>query len=265
MLGWLAALLLASTACTATRPGVSPSAQRLLLLEARDLGYLPPMESFGDDRCGINVPGTNLDEEEVHLGEYPWMALLGYTSTTTPDKITYNCGGTLINNRYVLTAAHCVSRLPKRLSVSSVRLGEHNVSTELDCQMVGGREVVHWMRRAHVGQELTVAGFGAIRGQGDTVRELTVPVVGNKECSQVYRSYRTLIGAEQICAGGERDRGACAGDAGGPLMAMPAPGQPHYLIGVVSFGPARCGTRNVPDVYTRVTEYEQWIVSNMRD
>ncbi|XP_037071992.1 phenoloxidase-activating factor 3-like, partial [Pollicipes pollicipes] len=121
------------------------------------------------------------------------------------------------------------------------------------------------VRRAHVGQELTVAGFGAIRGQGDTVRELTVPVVGNKECSQVYRSYRTLIGAEQICAGGERDRGACAGDAGGPLMAMPAPGQPHYLIGVVSFGPARCGTRNVPDVYTRVTEYEQWIVSNMRD
>lgn len=39
-------------------------------------------------------------------------------------------------------------------------------------------------------------------------------------------------------------------------------------IGIVSFGTEvwdeECGTENVPGVYTRVTEYMQWILDNIK-
>lgn len=37
-----------------------------------------------------------------------------------------------------------------------------------------------------------------------------------------------------------------------------------YLLGVVSYGPEKCGTIGVPGVYTRVSEYIDWIESKMR-
>ena len=79
-----------------------------------------------------------------------------------------------------------------------------------------------------------------------------------------FQRYRAAIGPRQLCAGGQKGRGACAGDAGGPLMAAAGPGQPRAIVGVVSFGPARCGTEGVPDVYTRVADYEEWIEANVR-
>lgn len=37
-----------------------------------------------------------------------------------------------------------------------------------------------------------------------------------------------------------------------------------YLAGVVSFGPEECGTAGQPGVYSRVSEYTDWILSKMR-
>jgi secreted trypsin-like serine protease len=39
---------------------------------------------------------------------------------------------------------------------------------------------------------------------------------------------------------------------------------PYYmLVGVVSFGPKNCGTKAIPGVYTKVSEYMDWIKTNI--
>ena len=67
----------------------------------------------------------------------------------------------------------------------------------------------------------------------------------------------------QLCVGGEKGRDSCSGDSGSALMMVKeVPGsiaQNFTLLGVVSFGPSRCGTENVPGVYARVRYYINWI------
>lgn len=114
---------------------------------------------------------------------------------------------------------------------------------------------------------LTVAGWGKTETGSNSDRKLKVVVRGvtRLQCEQVYRRQNVRLGAGQLCAGGEKDRDSCRGDSGGPLMAVDKTGNPFwYAVGVVSFGPTPCGLRNYPGVYTRVSEYVDWVKLNMR-
>lgn len=85
--------------------------------------------------CGMIESDRIWGGNRTHLFEMPWMVLISYESAR---GIKLSCGGTLINEWYVLTAAHCVSFLGNRLKLSGVILGEYDVRTDPDCERVEG-------------------------------------------------------------------------------------------------------------------------------
>ncbi|XP_040573509.1 phenoloxidase-activating factor 3 [Lepeophtheirus salmonis] len=102
-------------------------------------------ESINSKEFGVWKPdsskfecGTSLDSFFIHggadskLGEFPFLALLGYPyySLKCLDTI-YLCGGSLINKHYILTAAHCLTIEDKPLK--EIVLGEHNINSNPDC------------------------------------------------------------------------------------------------------------------------------------
>jgi secreted trypsin-like serine protease len=94
-------------------------------------------------------------------------------------------------------------------------------------------------------------------------RKVDVEVVSNEACQRAFPSKN--ITTTQICAGGEEGKDSCNGDSGGPLMRDHVIDRLHfwYLVGVVSYGSRNCGTKDMPGVYTRVSEYIAWIESNL--
>ncbi|XP_038214655.1 serine protease 7 [Zerene cesonia] len=92
-------------------------------------------DSYPEPRssCGIDNGDRIFGGQITDLDEFPWMALLGYR--TKAGRLTYQCGGVLINHRYVLTAAHCVIGAIETAvgKLETVRLGEYNLQTDVDC------------------------------------------------------------------------------------------------------------------------------------
>lgn len=72
-------------------------------------------ESFS----GLVVGGENAKENQ-----FPHMAAIGYTGSG--NSVAFGCGGSLISERFVLTAAHCNNT--NNIKPTLVRLGEHDRS-----------------------------------------------------------------------------------------------------------------------------------------
>lgn len=87
--------------------------------------------------CGLTSLAHRIfGGEETAIDDYPWMVLLEYNSIRNRRERKLSCGGSLINSRYVLTAAHClVGEIERRVGeLAAVRLGEFDLTKEIDCQ-----------------------------------------------------------------------------------------------------------------------------------
>lgn len=70
---------------------------------------------------------------KADLFQYPWIALLQYEHG---GEIEHGCSGSLINNRYVLTAASCLTGKTD-FELLNVRLGEFDKNKYQDCTNYG--------------------------------------------------------------------------------------------------------------------------------
>ena len=221
--------------------------------------------------------------EKTDIKDHPWQVAL---NIKTPEG-TYLCGGSIIAQRWVLTAAHCMEPGTKSENVKAKAGATNYISAgtwtpikrvvvhekynpktfENDLALLklasppSGKviPIADAAMTLSVGQPLEVTGWGATSEGGDAARNLlkgTVPYVDNAVCNEP-KAYNGGIGAHMMCAG-HRDGGvdACQGDSGGPLVWRTEDGP--VLVGVVSFGEG-CARKLKYGVYTRVSSYRDWI------
>ncbi|CAB0001554.1 unnamed protein product [Nesidiocoris tenuis] len=79
------------------------------------------------DTCAINSRPTIVGGELASAREFPHMALIGYGDY----PIKWRCAGSLISDRWVISAAHCTVT-PDNLVAKYVLLGDLNVTSKID-------------------------------------------------------------------------------------------------------------------------------------
>lgn len=87
------------------------------------------------EKCGKINGDRIIGGKIADLYEFPWMALISHRTRGDPDSrdnLKFKCGGSIINSKYILTAAHCV--VGKKLA--GVRIGELDINSKEDCQGV---------------------------------------------------------------------------------------------------------------------------------
>ncbi|KAK7067054.1 CLIP domain-containing serine protease [Halocaridina rubra] len=256
-------------------------------------GVTAAMEAEKENDNTRVVGGKNAE-----MGAHPWMTYLKmYVGSYMYE---YRCGGSLISKSHILTAAHCLFGYDIRKI--DVYLGKHDVSnlnepgqamfTTLDYvthEAYDDYLVINDIAIVYLGQEVeyshsirpiclptadftltnnkvTATGWGAVSYGGfeaTILQEVGLTVQDNSECErdwQIKFSDNTFaIFDNQMCA---KDRGkdTCSGDSGGPLSHMDA--DRWMLVGLTSYG-YKCADPDVGGVYTRVSEYIDWINAKM--
>lgn len=102
----------------------------------------------------------------------------------------------------------------------------------------------------------------------DLLQLVKLPVVPQDECRASYasRSIGYNITDNMFCAGFfEGGRDTCLGDSGGAFVSQSVTKDTRRwaVLGLVSWGgPEDCGSQRVYGVYTRVSNYVEWIDPN---
>ncbi|KAJ7398627.1 Chymotrypsin-like protease CTRL-1 [Pitangus sulphuratus] len=239
--------------------------------------------------CGVpNIsPSVAYSERIVNgqnavPGSWPWQVSLQTRSGS------HFCGGSLINQYWVVTAAHCNFNP----SAHVVVLGEYDLSSSAEPVQVktvsraitnpswnpntmnnditllrlstpaqlGSRVAPICLAPSNLvlpnNAQAVTTGWGRTNPNSQalatSLQQVVVPLISQSQCMQYWGN---RITSAMICAGGA-GASSCQGDSGGPLVYQSANG--WMLIGIVSWGTSNCNTRT-PAMYTRVSQFRNWI------
>ncbi|XP_068458101.1 uncharacterized protein [Clinocottus analis] len=227
-----------------------------------------------------------VDGEDCPPGECPWQALL-----LNEDNIGF-CGGTILNEYIILTAAHCMNET----RFIYVKLGEFDVLVDHGIEATHQVETIithHRFRRNTFHNDIaliklatpikfsrfilpaclpeqdfaekvlmrqregTVSGFGRLgegRKTSTILQHLNVPYVDRQTCIE---STQLRISTNMFCAGYDAiAKDACKGDSGGPHVTSYS--GTYFITGIVSWGEG-CARKGKYGVYTQVSKYITWI------
>lgn len=248
----------------------------------------PPSQAPGS--CG--QPQVQMSKviagDNAKRGSWPWQILLLMSGRP-------GCGGSLINSRWVVTAAHCVDRNENSPKMFKVRVGEHDIKAkegsesdidvehvimhgkygrlDYDIALLKLAKPVKFSKYVQPiclpsadvkpGTKCYITGWGKINHPGSMhhyLQQAAMPIVSNKVCDKKnFATIRVHVTDRMVCAGdgGKTKISGCHGDSGGPLVCQV--GGRWELHGDVSHGSPRCSSKDTYTVFGRVHYFKDWI------
>ncbi|KAG8041997.1 hypothetical protein G9C98_007305, partial [Cotesia typhae] len=234
-----------------------------------------------------NFHARIINGSDVQAGEIPYQVSLQYVFIAN----FHFCGGSVLNEKYVITAAHCVeSKSAEQIKViaATTNLKKPN-STHFVAEItvhekynssdswkndialikIKGRfeisAVLKFVPLPIPNQDIpaesvaVISGWGTLQEGGKTpvvLQKTEVFIASQSYCKQVHTDAGSNIHETHICAYDPvHETGPCNGDSGGPLMVD------NKLVGLASWVRG-CASTMYPTVYTRVPSFLDWIEAN---
>uniref|UniRef100_A0A6A7FNN4 Transmembrane protease serine 9-like n=1 Tax=Hirondellea gigas TaxID=1518452 RepID=A0A6A7FNN4_9CRUS len=241
------------------------------------------------ENCGpvIENPARIVGGNEAVPHSYPWMAAIFIDDA-------WFCGGSIISEEWILTAAHCMDGA----RTAEVVLGAQNIdkyeasqvtvySTDFtvheyynpslitdDLALIHLSEPITFTTEIQpvcmpaystpgleAGELVNPSGWGTTSDNDfyitDVLREVTVPVMSNRQCKLIYGPSVT---DNTVCVDTTGGMGICSGDSGGPLNHVE--NGISYIRGISSYGSSAGCETGYPNGFSRVSNYLDWIETN---
>jgi secreted trypsin-like serine protease len=92
------------------------------------------------------------------------------------------------------------------------------------------------------------------------LHQVEIQIMDNESCQSMFQPSNIKVADSDVCAMVPSSRkNSCYGDSGGPLVAS-TDSRKFVQVGVVSRG---CGNQQLPNIYTRVSSFSDWIRDTM--
>ncbi|CAJ1060272.1 granzyme B-like [Xyrichtys novacula] len=232
------------------------------------------LTSFGGKALGSEI----INGKKTQKRSMKYMA-------SVQNNLQHICGGFLISEEFVLTAAHCAERNPSRVVLGTQNLKKINDTMKYEVKkmckhpsyvnVASGNDIMllKLSKKARLGKrkispiklpnkkmnlkdnkKCLVAGWGFTKTGGqmvDDLRVVEVPIINLEKCQKLWQK----LPGHVICAGGYGTKnGFCQGDSGGPLVCD------KKAVGVVSYNRGyHCDYPDIPNIYTDIFTYLPWV------